>query len=58
MPPHISVLPFGCAVRSIALTENERQLLVGLDDGLLYILALDAQYLRDRLQRRLNSLGF
>ena len=49
---------FGSPIRSLALSQNERHLLVGLQDGLLYVLALDAHYLRERLQQRLTSLGF
>ncbi|CAM9097183.1 unnamed protein product [Hapterophycus canaliculatus] len=48
---------FGCAVRSLALTAGERHLLVGLEDGTLGVLALDAKYLRQRLRSKLDQLG-
>lgn len=48
---------FGCAIRSLALTTGERHLLVGLEDGTLGVLALDANYLRRRLRSKLDQLG-
>lgn len=48
---------FGCAIRSLVLTAGERHLLVGLEDGTLGVLALDANYLRRRLRSRLDQLG-
>lgn len=51
------VKKFCCAVRSLALTAGERHLLVGLDDGTLGVLALDANYLRQRLRSKLDQLG-
>lgn len=48
---------FGSPVRSLALTAGERHLLVGLDHGMLGVLALDAKYLRQRLRSRLDQLG-
>lgn len=51
------VKKFGSAVRSLALTAGERHLLVGLDDGTLGVLALDANYLRQRLRSKLDQLG-
>lgn len=48
---------FGCAIRSLALTAGERHLLVGLEDGTLGVLALDANYLRRRLRSKLDQLG-
>lgn len=49
---------FGSAVRCLALTAGERHLLVGLSDGTLGVLALDANYLRQRLRTKLDQLGF
>lgn len=49
---------FSSAVRSLALTAGERLLLVGLEAGEMYILAPDAAYLRSRLKKRLETLGF
>lgn len=51
------VKKFGCAIRSLALTAGERHLLVGLEDGTLGVLALDANYLRRRLRSKLDQLG-
>lgn len=48
---------FGSAVRCLALTAGERHLLVGLEDGTLGVLALDATYLRQRLRVKLDQLG-
>lgn len=48
---------FGSAVRCLALTAGERHLLVGLEDGTLGVLALDAKYLRQRLRSKLDELG-
>jgi hypothetical protein len=56
MAPRIP--PFSSAVRSLALTAGERHLLVGLETGEMYILAPDAAYLRSRLKKRLETLGF
>ena len=49
---------FEASINSLSFTPGERHLMVGLDNGTVRVLALDAQYLRDRLQGRLNSLGF
>jgi hypothetical protein len=49
---------FESSIHSLSLTPKERHLVVGLSNGCVRILALDAQYLRDRLQERLSSLGF
>lgn len=49
---------FPAPIRSLALTQRERHLLVGLDNGLMYVLAPDAEYLRLRLKKRLENLGF
>ena len=48
---------FPSAVRCLALTAGERHLLVGLEDGTLGVLALDADYLRQRLRCKLDRLG-
>lgn len=48
---------FGSAVRCLALTAGERHLLVGLENGTLGVLALDAKYLRQRLRSKLDQLG-
>ena len=59
-----SVPPFPTPITSIHLTRRcsspipERHILVGTQGGQLYILALDAQYLRERLQEKLANLGF
>ncbi|CAN0031837.1 unnamed protein product [Choristocarpus tenellus] len=52
------VSAFSSTVRCLALTAGERHLLVGLEDGCLGVLALDASYLRQRLRSRLDQLGF
>ena len=49
---------FESEITSLSLTTKERHLIVGLSNGCVRILALNAQYLRDRLQERLSSLGF
>jgi len=49
---------FPAAVRSLAMSEHERHLMVGLDNGQVYILAPDSNYLRQRLQKQLEYLGF
>ncbi|CAN0185716.1 unnamed protein product [Ectocarpus sp. 12 AP-2014] len=48
---------FASTVRALALTAGERHLLVGLEDGTLGVLALDANYLRQRLRSKLDQLG-
>lgn len=52
-----AVKKFGSAVRCLTLSAGERHLLVGLEDGTLGVLALDARYLRQRLQSKLDQLG-
>ena len=52
------VAPFPSAIRSLAVSEHERHLMVGLDSGHLYMLAPDSNYLRQRLQKQLEYLGF
>ena len=49
---------FQNAIHSLSMTPKERHLVVGLSNGAVRIVALNAQYLRDRLQERLSSLGF
>jgi hypothetical protein len=49
---------FPAAIRSLAMSEHERHLMVGLDNGQVYILAPDSNYLRQRLQKQLEYLGF
>lgn len=53
----VGVKRFGSSVRCLALTSGERHLLVGLEDGTLGVLALDATYLRQRLRSKLDQLG-
>jgi len=52
--------PFPSKITSIYLsnTPEERHLIVGLENGSLYVIVLDAQYLRERLQQKLANLGF
>jgi len=52
------VPPFPVPIRSLAMSEHERHLMVGLDNGLVYLLAPDSNYLRQRLQKQLEYLGF
>jgi hypothetical protein len=49
---------FPAPIRSIAMSEHERHLMVGLENGLVYMLAPDSNYLRQRLQKQLEYLGF
>jgi hypothetical protein len=48
---------FNSPVRSLYMTKQERHLLVGLESGELRILAQDSDYLRQRLQRKLQEIG-
>jgi hypothetical protein len=49
---------FGCAIRSITLTFEEKQLLVGLENGQMRILTLDESQLQfEKLQIRLDEMG-
>jgi len=52
------LFPFEASIQSLSLTPKERHLVIGLSNGIVRIIALNAQYLRDRLQERLSSLGF
>ena len=45
-------------VRSLALTVEESNLIVGLDNGQILIYALDARILRERTLQKLTDLGF
>lgn len=56
MVPRIPPLP--STIRSLVLTAGERHLLVGLETGEMRVLAPDAAYLRSRLKKRLEALGF
>lgn len=53
----VVVKKFSSAVRCLTLTAGEQHLLVGLEDGTLGVLALDARYLRQRLRSKLDQLG-
>ncbi len=56
---HFQTTPkFDSTITSLKLTRHERHLLVGLKSGAMRVLALEAQYLRDRLQNKLKNLGF
>jgi hypothetical protein len=55
--PEYKIEPFSSPIRSLALTRNERHLLVGLETGEMRILAHDPDYLRERLHRKLQELG-
>lgn len=52
------VKAFSAPITALALTAHERHLLVGLANGELRILAPDANYLRQRLKKKLETLGF
>mmetsp|Transcript_19054 Transcript_19054/g.22719 ORF Transcript_19054/g.22719 Transcript_19054/m.22719 type:complete len:997 (+) Transcript_19054:413-3403(+) len=49
---------FPAPIRSLAMSEHERHLMVGLQNGQVYMLAPDSNYLRKRLQKQLEYLGF
>jgi hypothetical protein len=44
-------------IRSLLLTRQERQLIVGMESGELRVFAQDSDYLRQRLQRKLEEIG-
>eukprot|EP00475_Leptophrys_vorax_P005709 TRINITY_DN13447_c0_g1_i1.p1 TRINITY_DN13447_c0_g1~~TRINITY_DN13447_c0_g1_i1.p1 ORF type:complete len:630 (+),score=120.28 TRINITY_DN13447_c0_g1_i1:217-2106(+) len=46
------------SIRTLAITENEQHLLVGLSNGKILIYALDSSLLRQRMLVKLNVLGF
>jgi WD40 repeat protein len=49
--------PFSAPIKALRLTRNERHLLVGLASGELRVLAHDSDYLRQRLQNKLEEIG-
>jgi WD40 repeat protein len=49
--------PFASPIRCLTLTEKERHLIVGLENGELRILAQDSEYLQRKLHRRLMEIG-
>jgi len=55
--PEIDIPPFPSPIRSLALTKDERHLLVGLESGEMRIVVQDSDYLRQRLKRRLVAIG-
>mmetsp|Transcript_15598 Transcript_15598/g.23502 ORF Transcript_15598/g.23502 Transcript_15598/m.23502 type:complete len:2359 (+) Transcript_15598:1-7077(+) len=44
-------------IRSLYLTKNERHLIVGSEAGEIRVFAQDSEYLRQRLQRKLEEIG-
>lgn len=48
----------GAGVKSLALTDRERHLLVGGQDGCLKVYALESKVLRKQLLARLQDMGF
>ena len=44
-------------ITALLLTSQERHLVVAMQGGELAVLVLDAEYLRQRLQQKLESLG-
>ena len=53
-----NVPPFPATIRSITMSDQERHLMIGLQNGEVYFLAPDSNYLRQRLQKQLEYLGF
>jgi hypothetical protein len=53
-----TIPPFLCPVRSLLLTQQERLLIVGLENGEVRIIAQDSEYLRERLMCNLEDIGF
>jgi WD40 repeat protein len=49
--------PFASPIRCMILTEKERHLIVGLENGELRVLAQDSEYLQRKLHRRLMEIG-
>lgn len=49
--------PFSSPIRSIYYTKNERHLIVGSENGEIRIFAQDSDYLRQRLQLKLEEIG-
>lgn len=44
-------------IRSLLLTKNERHLVVGTESGEISVYAQDSNYLRQRLQKKLEEIG-
>ena len=53
-----NVPPFPATIRSITMSDQERHLMIGLQNGEVYFLAPDSNYLHQRLQKQLEYLGF
>jgi hypothetical protein len=49
--------PFDSPIRCLYLTKLERHLIVGLESGEMRILAMDGEYMRQRLQKKLVEIG-
>jgi hypothetical protein len=56
--PGLRVPSFPASITTLALTTEEKHLLVGLGNGQLYILTPEAGYLRARLKKKLETMGF
>lgn len=48
---------FTSPIRSINYTKHERHLIVGTENGEIRIFAQDSDYLRQRLQLKLEEIG-
>jgi hypothetical protein len=48
---------FNSPIRSIYYTKKERHLIVGTENGEIRIFAQDSDYLRQRLQVKLEEIG-
>ena len=48
---------FSSPIRSIFLSGKERHLIVGTESGEIRVFAQDSDYLRQRLQRKLEEIG-
>jgi hypothetical protein len=48
---------FSSPIRSLYLTKYEHHLLVGLESGEMKVLAMDSEYIRERLQNKLIEIG-
>lgn len=49
--------PFTSPIRSMYFTKQERHLIVGTENGEIRIFAQDSDYLRQRLQVKLEEIG-
>ena len=49
--------PITSPIRSIYYTKNEKHLIVGTESGEIRIFSQDSDYLRQRLQRKLEEIG-